>query len=52
MGKMGYKNIKLENIYTTAYLLPKYLVSNYPAVRKVFAIGMSSVRTSLEAEGI
>ena len=52
MGKMGYKNIKLENIYTTAYLLPKYLVSNYPTVRKVFAIGMSSVRTSLEAEGI
>ena len=52
MAIMGYKNIKQENIYTTAYILPKYLASNSPLVRKVFAIGMSAVRTSLEAEGI
>ena len=25
MAKMGYKNIKLENIYTTSTILPKYL---------------------------
>ena len=52
MTNMGYKNLKLENIYTSASVISKYVVRKYPNVRKVFCIGMKSVRDSLEGEGI
>ena len=52
MTKMGYSNLKLANIYTSASIVAKYVVRKYPRVRKVFAIGMSQIRQSLEAEGI
>ena len=52
--RLGYdsKKLKLGHMYTSASIVSKYIVRKYPEVRKVFAIGMTSVRESLEAEGI
>ena len=52
MTRMGYNNLKLSCVYTSASVVSKYVRKKYPNVRKVFAIGMKSLRDSLEAEGI
>ncbi len=52
MARMGYKNVKNSHIYTSASLVSKYVVKVYPEVRKVFCVGMKTVRDSLESEGI
>ena len=52
MTRMGYNNIKLNQIYTTGALVSKYIRRKYPDIRKVFAIGVQSIRKSLESEGI
>lgn len=52
MKKMGFEGVKESNIYTSASVVSKYIVRKYPEVRKVFAVGMKTVRDSLEAEGI
>jgi len=52
MQKMGYSGAKESHVYTMASVTAKYLARQYPGVRKVFLIGMSSMRQSLEAQGI
>ena len=52
MTRMGYGNLKLDHIYTSASIVSKYVKRKYPNVTKVFVIGMKSIRDSLEAEGI
>ena len=44
MTGMGYQNLKLAHIYTSASLVSKYVVHKYPNVRKCFVIGMLSLR--------
>lgn len=39
MAGMGYRNVKNQNIYTSAASASKYLKRKYPAVRKVFVVG-------------
>ena len=52
MKSMGYSGAKLSHVYTMASVAAKYITREYPDVRKVFSIGMSAIRESLEAEGI
>ena len=52
MRKMGFKNVKVSHIYTMASVIAKYVKRKFPDVRKVFCIGMGSIRKALEAEGI
>ena len=52
MGNMGYRNVKNEFIYTSAASAGKYVAQTYKNVRKAFVIGESSLRLSLEAQGI
>lgn len=52
MKPMGYTNPKIDRIYTTASIVAEYVKRVYPNVRKVFVVGMKSLRTTLEAAGI
>lgn len=52
MARLGYRNVKNNHIYTTASLVSKYVKREFPEVRKVFAVGMKTIRDSLENEGI
>ena len=49
---MGYTGAKLSHVYTMASVLAKYIAREYPQVKKVFSVGMRSVRESLETQGI
>ena len=52
MKSMGYTGAKESQIYAMADVLAKYLKKKFPEVRKVFAIGLKSMRDSLEAQGV
>ena len=52
MNTMGYVNAKVNHVYTMASVIAKYVKRVYPNVRKVFCVGMQSMRECLEAEGI
>ena len=49
---MGYTGAKESHVYTMASVLAKYIKRKYPGVKKVYVIGMKSIRETLEAEGI
>lgn len=52
MQGMGFREPKESHIYTMSQVSARYIKRQYPNVRKVFAIGMPSMRQSLEAEGL
>lgn len=52
METMGYSKVKLDHIYTSASIVGEYVKRTYPGVRKVFVVGMKSLRTTFEAAGI
>jgi len=52
MLRMGFEGVKVGHIYTMANMVPKYVKCKFPGVKKVFCVGMRSIRDALEAEGI
>ena len=52
MQRMGFSEAKLSHVYTMASVIAKYITREYPQVKKVFVVGMSSMRQSLEAAGL
>ena len=52
MSSMGYKEPNEANIYGSARIGAKYIKSKYPHIKKVFVIGMKSLREVLEAQGL
>ena len=51
MASMGYKIPKTDRMYATARVASGFLKHQYPHVKKVFAIGVKSLRLELEAMG-
>jgi 4-nitrophenyl phosphatase len=47
MKRMGYNGVKLDHIYTSASIIAPYVKLTYPQVRKVFVVGMKSLRNSM-----
>lgn len=52
MKRMGFQNPKKEHVFGSAKITGSYMCINHPKIRKVFVIGMKSLRTELESVGI
>lgn len=51
--KAGIRNVGIENVYTSSYLISKYIKENYgERIKNVYMIGNDGVKKELEAAGI
>ena len=49
MASMGYSIPKSDRMYATARIAAGFIKHKYPDVKKVFAVGVGSLRLELEA---
>jgi ribonucleotide monophosphatase NagD (HAD superfamily) len=52
MTRMGYQNPKQDYVFGSAKITGQYMRINHPEIKKVFVIGMKSLRAELESVGI
>ena len=52
MKQLGYQNPKEDPVFGSAKITAQYMRINHPEIKKVFVIGMKSLRAELESVGI